>query len=297
MITVTDLKLKPVKIKKDFTFEVLVLSVKPCKNSFDGKILGKQLFEWVCFASRNIPTRVIEYDEKTSILDFVKDKLNKRFDYTIVLLSRTPLLQNADILSIMEYTSFKEVKVCKLPCGYVIDNRIQLGENDIMIDSVYSMGEENFYVVDTKKQFSYALGVLQSRINNFHIDNGVEIVDRTKVYIETDVDIGRGTIIYPGNNLKGQTYIGEEVILKENNVICGSRIGSHSYIGGSTITDCELSDSVMIGGYSTITNTSIGSSAVVEGHCEINNYKIKSKEKVSSFSCLGDRNDSCSGIR
>ena len=38
--------------------------------------------------------------------------------------------------------------------------------------------------------------------------NGVTIIDPEQTYIDTDVEIGQDTIIYPGTIIKGNTIIG-----------------------------------------------------------------------------------------
>jgi len=172
--------LQSVKLKQ-LKFQIIILKTKPTKNSFDGKLLGRSLCDWVMFACNGHKINVYDYDIKINPLEFVKDKVFKEFDYTILLLSSTPLLEASDIKNIIEYSSIKMVNMCKLPTGYVINNNYILSGNT-QIDSVYSVNLDNFYIVENKKQFNYALKVLQDRINSFHMDNGVEIIKPSSVF-------------------------------------------------------------------------------------------------------------------
>ena len=43
------------------------------------------------------------------------------------------------------------------------------------------------------------------------MENGVTIIDPRSTYIGDDVEIGKDTIIYPGNVIEGNTKIGEEL--------------------------------------------------------------------------------------
>ena len=51
------------------------------------------------------------------------------------------------------------------------------------------------------------------------MENGVTIIDPNTTYIESDVEIGKDTIIYPGNVLEGNTVIEEDCILYPNSRI------------------------------------------------------------------------------
>ena len=147
------------------------------------------------------------------ILEYIKDYIDNAYDYTIVLLSKTPLIQQETIFSIMEYCSVKDCELCKLPVGYVVDN-IAIKTKAVLVDCLYSQNFDDFYIVENKSQYTYAEEVWQSRINNYHISNGVEIIKPKSVLIEPEVDIESGVIIYSGNVLKGQTVIKKGVILK-----------------------------------------------------------------------------------
>ena len=70
------------------------------------------------------------------------------------------------------------------------------------------------------------------------------------MYIEPEVDIESGSIIYPNNSLKGTTIIGNDVILKENNVIENTIINSGCCISGSNITNSKIGNHTYISSFS-----------------------------------------------
>ena len=41
--------------------------------------------------------------------------------------------------------------------------------------------------------------IMRKRINEYHMKNGVTIIDPEHTYIEANVEIGQDTVIYPGN--------------------------------------------------------------------------------------------------
>lgn len=284
------IKIKDSDIKN--SFQVIILNLKPTTNSFNGKILGRPLKDWVAFACSGYKTSVYDFDMKQNIIDFAKDKIDKNYTYTLVLLSSTPLLEQTTIHHIIEYCEIKQVNVCKLPIGYVLKNNYFESGVTPQVDSLYSQNIDNFYVVETKKQYSFALTVLQDRINNFHLDNGVEITNIKSVYIEPDVDIESGVIIHSNNVIKGNSLVGRDVILNENNVIENSKIGQGSCIGGSVIKASVISNNVYIASFCDINNSLIGNDTIIERGAIISGYKVDSNQRLKPNTILGESDDS-----
>ncbi len=280
---ITEVKKKENKYK----FQVIILEKKPSKNSYNGRILGRTLADWVVYACNGLPVKKVSYEGKTNVIEFVKDYIDNTFDYTIILMSTTPLIQSETVKAIIEYCSYKDCELCKLPVGYVVDN-IAISTKDISVDSLYSQNLDDFYVVENKAQFTYAEEVWQDRINSFHMSNGVEIVKPKSVLIEPEVDIDGGVIIYSGNVIKGQSIIKNGVILKENNVIDNSKIGVGSCISGSVITSSVLADGVYVSAFCEINNSLIASECVIGGSSKIMGYKLDSGSKIAPNTVLGE---------
>ena len=270
----------------------LILNTKGTKNSFNGKILGLTLAEWIGFSCEDMPYETIDYDKSDSILDFAKKHIDMAYDYTIVLLSCTPLITNSTLKDIMDYAMFKDVNLCKLHVGYVVKNEYLKKSETLNLDSIYSQNLEDFYVVENKSQYTFAFKVLQERINSFHIANGVEIVNPVTTYIEPFVDIKSGVKISPNNTLKGKTTISSDVILKENNVIENSKIGKCSCVANSEINNSIIANNVFIASFSTISDSIVGHDVVIENYCKINKVNIDANEYIKSNSILGETNDS-----
>jgi len=193
------IKILPKKKEINTKFQVLILKNNISKNSYNGKILGRSLVDWVAFACNGLNIKVLEYESKNNIISFVKDYISGDFDYTIILLSNSPLLTQNTIKNIIEYCCIKQINLCKLPSGYVANNQYLLNVQTPQVDSLYSQNLEDFFVVENKKQYVQAEEILQDRINTFHIGNGVEIRKPKSVYIEPEVDIASNVVIFPGN--------------------------------------------------------------------------------------------------
>lgn len=287
------LKIIPKKQEKKASFQAIILNTPTLKNSYSGQILGRTLADWVAFACNNINVKIIDFDGKTAILNVAKEHIDQSYDFTILLMSTTPLLTQDTIASIMEYCKIKDISLCKLPVGYVIKNDAFLNSKvDITVDSLYSQNLDEFMIVETKKQFTQAEDVLQDRINSFHIANGVEIKNIKTVYIEPEVDILKGVVIFGGNILKGQTTISHDVILKENNVIENSKIQENSCVSGSVISDSVISSNVYISSFCEIKNSLIEKDCSIGAGSKIYNYNVKMQSKIKSNTVLGESDDS-----
>ena len=64
---------------------------------------------------------------------------------------------------------------------------------------------EELMGVNSRVQLSQAEAIMRKRINKRHMDNGVTIINPENTYIESNVQIGKDTIIEPGVMLKGNT--------------------------------------------------------------------------------------------
>ena len=131
------LNIKLIEKSVDTKFSVIILNETRSTNSFGGEILGRNLADWVAFACQGLPIRVVEYDRKDSILNIAKTLVDDTGDYTIFLLSSTPLLESMVIANIVEYCKYKDINICKLPVGYVVKNKYIITSDNIVADSFY----------------------------------------------------------------------------------------------------------------------------------------------------------------
>ena len=285
-LTLDKIKIQPIKISINKSFMVLILDAVSKKSS-SSKLLGREPKFWVKFACRNLPNKIIEYNVGDNIMESIREHIDDSFDYTIVLLSWTPLLDQKDIDDLKDYATYKSVNLCKLPVGYVLNNKYYKTNKEYTVDSVYTSNTDNFYIVENKKQYKYALEVLQDRINNFHIDNKVDITKPSSVYIEPEVDIDSGVTICPRVSLKGATRVLSDTIIKDGAVIENSSIGSKCFIGGADIEDSIIGNNTCIGSFCNIVNCKIGQNVTIESGCNLNGCNIPDNEKINANTKVG----------
>lgn len=93
---------------------------------------------------------------------------------------------------------------------------------------------------------------MRNRINEDHMRNGVTLIDPDNTYIETDVQIGQDTVIYPGTILKGRTIIGSDCQIGPHSEIDTCEIGNGTVIRQSAANKSSIGANVNIGPFAHI---------------------------------------------
>ena len=57
---------------------------------------------------------------------------------------------------------------------------------------------DEFAGVNSRVQLAEAEAVMRNRINRYHMENGVTIIDPSRTYIDADAVIGCDTVLLPG---------------------------------------------------------------------------------------------------
>ena len=152
-----------------------------------------------------------------------------------------------------------------------------------------SIDYEETIGVNSRVQLAEAEEILRKRINKVHMENGVTLIDPNSTYIGDDVEIGKDTIIYPGNVIEGNTKIGEGVIIYPNSRICNSIISNDVEIQSSVITDSKIGERTTVGPFAYIRPESeIGCDVRIGDFVEIKKSTIGDNTKVSHLTYVGD---------
>ncbi|EOD00341.1 bifunctional UDP-N-acetylglucosamine diphosphorylase/glucosamine-1-phosphate N-acetyltransferase GlmU [Caldisalinibacter kiritimatiensis] len=143
--------------------------------------------------------------------------------------------------------------------------------------------------VNSKVQLAEAEAVMRRRINEKLLMNGAIMIDPSSTYIDSDVKIGKDTVIYPGVIIEGNTEIGEECVIGHNSRIVDSKIGDRVNIQSSTIIESEVDNDTNIGPYAYLRpNSKIGKSVKIGDFVEVKNSTIGDKSKASHLAYIGD---------
>ncbi len=219
---------------------------------YDIDICGKKMWEWVALAVGDCEIKTTVATAESDVLSLIKPYLNQK-RYTFVLFSDTPLFSASTFLEILNYVRAKDVNALKLKRGYVFNTNYLRNINLLMSDSVMDFGNEyDFFATDNEQKLYEVRQIIKNRILDFHIDNGVQILDKNTTNIDADVVIERGCIVSGGNNILGLTYIGKNCKIEPNNIISNSVISDNCVIKCSYIDQSRISDNIIVGPFESI---------------------------------------------
>ncbi|OFZ25081.1 MAG: UDP-N-acetylglucosamine diphosphorylase/glucosamine-1-phosphate N-acetyltransferase [Bdellovibrionales bacterium RIFOXYB1_FULL_37_110] len=120
--------------------------------------------------------------------------------------------------------------------------------------------------------------------------NGVFFYDSACTYVDWDVEVGAGSIIYPQVSLRGKSVIGKNVVIDAGSIIKDSRIDDHTVINPYSIVDkSHIGKSVAIGPFARIRpDTEVGESSKIGNFVETKKAILRKGVKVSHLSYVGD---------
>ncbi|WP_078593255.1 bifunctional UDP-N-acetylglucosamine diphosphorylase/glucosamine-1-phosphate N-acetyltransferase GlmU [Evansella clarkii] len=143
--------------------------------------------------------------------------------------------------------------------------------------------------VNDRVALSRAEVIMQKRINEQLMRDGVTLIDPANTYVSADVTVGRDTVIYPGCVIKGETLIGEKCEIGPHTEIENSKIGSDNVIKQSVVHDSEVGNRVSIGPFAHLRpKTKLGNEIKVGNFVELKKMTMGDGSKASHLSYLGD---------
>jgi bifunctional N-acetylglucosamine-1-phosphate-uridyltransferase/glucosamine-1-phosphate-acetyltransferase GlmU-like protein len=265
----------------------VIMQVKNSNFVSDGyntKLFGKTMTEWVKNSVFDTQIRYAILMPNQDFLQVAKKMINPNAKYTLVLFTDAPLIKRKTILQVINYFKTQDLNVLKLTRGYMFKTEYLL-----QVDSLYSpqmqyFDEEDFMVCDTQKQLAMISDILKNRILDYFMKNGVEILDPSSTFVDADAQIGSGTVIYPFNQIYGQTIIEPNCTLFAGNTIDDSVICSGSKVQNSIIKNSFVGKDVTIQNYCVIKdNSKIADDFCVPDFCKISSAKIEKDCIIKSF--------------
>lgn len=143
--------------------------------------------------------------------------------------------------------------------------------------------------VNDRVALASATKVMQKRINEQHMRNGVTIIDPSNTYIDVDVKIGNDTIIEPGVVLKGKTVIGSDCVIGAQTRVEDSTIEDGVHTLFSTIQESIMRAGSNIGPNSHLRPQSdIGEGVHIGNFVEVKKATLGAGTKVGHLTYVGD---------
>ncbi len=152
-----------------------------------------------------------------------------------------------------------------------------------MADFDESMG------VNDRIALAQANRVMRQRINQYHMANGVTLVDPVNTYIDQDVQIGQDTVIEPNVSLLGHTKIGARVTITAGSRLVNTRVEDAAQIDASHMEDAYVGEGATVGPYAHLRpKAHLAEGAHAGNFVEVKNAILGAHSKMGHLSYLGD---------
>lgn len=158
-----------------------------------------------------------------------------------------------------------------------------------LVDAVAIDECDDIAGVNSRVQLSQVTQVMKRRINEKHMAQGVTLVDPENTYIESDVVIGKDTIVEPGCMIQGKTTIGEGCHIGYHTKLNNMTIKDHVDIEISVLTDSFVDEGTHVGPFAYVRpHSHIGKNIKVGDFVEVKNATIGDGTKISHLTYVGD---------
>lgn len=172
---------------------------------------------------------------------------------------------------------------------YLPDVLTILASEGHKINASITENYEATFGINSREQLSQAERILRQRKNHELMNNGVTLMDPATTFVDSDVEIGPDTIIYPGTWIEGQSRIGTNCKIGPSthlkNVVMGDNVEA-MYVFGEDMT---MGSNIHVGPYVHLRpQTVIADNVKIGNFVEVKNSNIGEGTKLPHLSYIGD---------
>ena len=143
--------------------------------------------------------------------------------------------------------------------------------------------------INDRVQLYEAEKIMQKRINEYHMRNGVTMRNPESVYIEDGVEIGNDTEICQNVTIKSGTKIGSDCVIGSGSMLDRAVIHDGVDVLSSVILESEVDEGTHVGPFAYIRpNCHVGKEVKVGDFVELKNSNIDDGTKISHLTYIGD---------
>jgi len=143
--------------------------------------------------------------------------------------------------------------------------------------------------INTRVHLAEAEAAMRKRINEGHMLNGVTLVNPESTYIDSNVSIGRDTVIWPDSYLLGTTSIGADCQIGPNAHIRDTQIGDSCVVLMSVMEKAVLEEDVDVGPFARLRKGAHLCKGVHMGNFgEVKDSTLGPGVKMGHFSYIGN---------
>ena len=143
--------------------------------------------------------------------------------------------------------------------------------------------------INDRVQLNEAEKIMQKRMNEYHMRNGVTMRNPESVYIEDGVEIGNDTEICQNVTIKSGTKIGSDCVIGSGSMLDRAVIHDGVDVLSSVILESEVDEGTHVGPFAYIRpNCHVGKEVKVGDFVELKNSNIDDGTKISHLTYIGD---------
>lgn len=143
--------------------------------------------------------------------------------------------------------------------------------------------------INDRKQLASAYDILQTRLKDRWMAQGVTLIDPDSITIDDTVHLEPDVVIEPQTHLRGQTRVGSGSRIGPGSLIENSQIGQNVTVLYSVLRDSSVAQGSEIGPFAHLRgHAEVGQSCRLGNFVELKKTKLGDGTKVAHLSYLGD---------
>ena len=143
--------------------------------------------------------------------------------------------------------------------------------------------------INNRKQLAQCEAVLQERLRDHWMNEGVTFVDPTSCTLSEHCSFGRDVVIEPQTHLRGSCSLGDGCRIGPGSVLEDAKVGNNVTVMLSVVRSAEIGDDVAIGPYAHLRpGADIGDACKIGNFVEVKKSRLNPGSKVNHLSYIGD---------
>ena len=143
--------------------------------------------------------------------------------------------------------------------------------------------------INNRKQLAQCEAVLQERLRDHWMNEGVTFVDPTSCTLSEHCSFGRDVVIEPQTHLRGSCSLGDGCRIGPGSVLEDAKVGNNVTVMLSVVRSAEIGDDVAIGPYAHLRpGADIGDACKIGNFVGVKKSRLNSGSKVNHLSYIGD---------
>ncbi len=181
------------------------------------------------------------------ICEVAQAKLRPNSDELLAIREVNPSIYCFDAAFLRQHIADLPLRQARSGQEYYLTDMIELAvHKGLLVEAIASDDADEGLGAGTRAELVTVDRAFRQRAVAAWQAQGVTIIDPDSTYIDTDVRIGRDTIIWPHSYLQGDTLVGEDCVIGPNSIIRSAEIGSGCVIEQSVIENVVIAADTIV---------------------------------------------------